>query len=236
MKHIIAKSKVLKVSVVSLIGLFSLTANAAEGDPVSSESWGSPIATFSNVSLGSGTEGIDISASFGGYLGGLYQHQLEVASKQDLEHYEVNYLLLNTASDSGITVNSTWSEDVEFDNENGRGDIEFEDINTADVGLFSKLSFPDARVHAYPRMSVGYMWGEDILETTYVEFEVAVLFNINDMFWVGATPVYLHSMEGVEIDEFTGTIEAGAKLSETFGASISVNDDEEFLGRVIFAF
>ena len=236
MKNIIAKNTILNVSIISLIGLFSLAANAAEGDPVSSESWGSPIATFSNVSLGSGTEGIDISASFAGYLGGLYQYQLEVASKQDLEHYEVNYLLLNTASESGVSIESTWSEDVEFDNENGRGDIEFEDINTANIGLFSKLSFPDARVHAYPRMGVGYMWGEDILETTYVEFEIPVLFNINDMLWVGATPTYLHSMEGVEIDEFTGIIEAGAKLSETFGVSVSVNDDEEFLGRVIFAF
>jgi len=236
MKPIISKNSVLKTSIVSLIGFFSLTANAADGDAVSSESWGSPIATFSNVSLGSGTEGIDISASFGGYLGGLYQYQLELASKQDLEHYEVNYLLLNTASESGITINTTWSEDVEFDNENGPGDIEFEDINTADLGLFSKLSFPDARIHAYPRMSVGYMWGEDILETTYVEFEVAVLFNINEMFWIEATPTYLHSMEGVEIDEFTGELEAGAKLSETFGVSVSINDDEEFLGRVIFAF
>ena len=70
MKHIIAKNTILKVSIVSLIGLFSLTANAAEGDPVNSESWGSPVATYSNVNLGSGTEGIDISANFGGYLGG----------------------------------------------------------------------------------------------------------------------------------------------------------------------
>ena len=61
MKYIIVKNTILKVSIVSLIGLFSLAANAAEG-AANSESWGSPVSTYSNVNLGSGTEGIDISA------------------------------------------------------------------------------------------------------------------------------------------------------------------------------
>jgi len=235
MKHIIAKNTLLKVSIVSLIGLFSFTANAAEGDPVNTESWGSPVATYSNVNLGSGTEGIDISANFGGYLGGVYQHRIEVAAKQDLEHYEANYLLLNSASDSGVTIESTWSEDVEFDRDEGP-DAFFENVDSVEVGLFSKLKFPDDRLSAYPKMSVGYMWGDDIIDSTFVTFEIAVRFNVNDQIWVGAAPVYIHSMDGVEIEEFQGTVDAGIKLSETFGVSASVNHDQEFLGRVIFAF
>jgi len=235
MKHIIAKNTVLKVFIVSLISSFSLASYAAEGDPVNSEGWGSPVSTYSNVNLGSGTEGIDISANFGGYLGGVYQQRIEVAAKQDLEHYEANYLLLNSASDSGVTIESTWSEDVEFDRDEGP-DAFFENVDSVEVGLFSKLAFPEPRLSAYPKMSVGYMWGDDIIDSTYVTFEVAVRFNANDQIWVGAAPVYIHSMDGVEIEEFQGTIDAGIKLSETFGVSASVNHDEEFLGRVIFAF
>ena len=80
------------------------------------------------------------------------------------------------------------------------------------------------------------MWGDDIIDTTFVQFELAVLFRLNEQVWVGAAPAYIHSMDGVVIEEFQGSIDAGVKLSETFGVSASVNDDREFLGKVIFAF
>jgi len=236
MNYIIAKNTFLKASFISLTGLFAVSVHAAEGDGGNTESWGSPIATYSNINLGSGTEGIDLSANFGGYLGGVYQHRIELAAREDLEHYEANYLLLNSASESGITIDSSWSEDVDFERVNGSGHVNYEDVNTTSIGLFSKLNFPDARFNAYPKMSVGYIWGDNIVETTFVDFEVALLFHFNDTLWLGATPVYTHSMEGREIDEFSGTIDAGAKLSETFGLSASLNEDKEFLGKVIFAF
>jgi len=228
------KNMIWKTSIISLASVFSFAGYAAEGD--ATEAWGSPVSTYSNVNLGSGTEGIDISASFGGYLGGVYQHRVEVAAKQDLEHYEANYLLLNTASQSGVTIESTWSEDVEFDKEVGKGEVEFENVDSVEVGLFSQLDFPDDRLKVYPKMSVGYMWGDDIIDTTFVQFELAVLFRLNEQVWVGAAPAYIHSMDGVVIEEFQGSIDAGVKLSETFGVSASVNDDREFLGKVIFAF
>jgi len=235
MKHIITKNIFLKTSIVSLSSFLSLAAYAAEGDSANGENWGSPVSTYSNVNLGSGTEGIDLSANFGGYLGGVYQHRVELAAKEDLEYYEANYLLLNSASDSGLTIETTWSEDVEFDRDNAH-DAFFQDVDSVEVGLFSKLAFPEPRLNAYPKMSVGYMWGDDIIDTTFVTFGIAVRFNVNDQVWVGVDPVYIHGMDGVEIEEFQGTLDAGIKLSETFGVSASVNHDEEFLGKVIFAF
>ena len=240
MNNLIVKNYFLKASIVSLVGLCSFSAVAAEGD--SSENWGSPVATFSNISLGSGSEGIDLSARAGGYLGGVYQHSLEVASKNDLEHYEVNYVLLNTASDSGLTIDSAWSKDVKFKLENDNShEVSYDDVNNVDVGLYSKLNFTDDRLTAYPKMSVGYMWTEDDIAiqletTTYVNFEVAFRFNVDDKIWIGATPIYIHGMKGLEIDQLTGTIEAGMQLSDTFGVSAEFNEDDEFLGRVIFAF
>jgi len=230
------KNRILKISIMSLVGAFSLVSYAAEANATSAEAWGSPVATYSNVNLGSGTEGIDLSASFGGYLGGVYQHRIQVAAKQDLEHYEANYLLLNTASQSGVTIESTWSEDVEFDKEFGKGEVEFEDVDSVEVGLFSQLDFPDDRLKVYPKMNVGYIWGDSIIDTTFVEFELSVIFRLNDQIWFGAAPSYIHSMDGVVIEEFQGSVDAGIKLSETFGLSASVNEDREFLGKVIFAF
>ena len=232
MNHIIVKKNILKVTIASLASLLAFNVAAEDG----AESWGSPVATFSNVSLGSGSEGVDINATFGGYLSGVYKHRLEFASKEDMDHYEVNYLLFNSVSESGITIDSTWSEDVEYEDYEGSGKRHYYDVNSVDAGLFSKLVFPDPNFTAFPKMSVGYMWGDSIVDTTYVDLEVAVRYSFKEMFWVGVTPVFTHSMEGIEIDEFSGSIEGGIKLSETFGISASYNDDDEFIGNVIFAF
>lgn len=234
MNRRIVKSFIMKASAISLVSLFSLAIHAADG--VSSASWSSPVSTFSNATLSSGSEGIGISASLGGYLTGVYENRLQVATKEDLEYTEVNYLLLNNASNSGLTIESSWSEDVEFYRSGSEHNAHYDDVNSVDVGLFSTLFFADPRVTAYPKMQVGYMWGDSIVDTTYVKFEVAVRFDFDDKMWVGATPLYSHGMDGVEIDELGGSIEAGMKLSETFGISASVDSNEEFLGNVIFAF
>jgi hypothetical protein len=225
----------LTLSIVSLASLFSFSAAAEDYE---SENWGSPVATYSNIKLGSGSEGIDLSATFGGYLAGVYKSSIEIAAKNDLEYYEANYLLLNSASESGVTIESTWNEDITIENTNGPGEFDYENIDTVAVGIFSKLNFPDPKLTAYPKMSVGYMLGNDngFLDTTFVQLEVGVRYNIDEKIWVGATPAFTHSMKGEEIDEFTGTIEAGIKMSDTFGVSASVNEDQEFLGTVIFAF
>ena len=245
MNYIKVKNTLLKASAISLASLFSFSVLAAEGDAADvapaaggvaggNDHWGSPLSMYSNVNLGSGSKGIDISATFGTYLGGVYQHKLEVAVKEDLEYYQINYLLLNNASNSGVTIDTSFSEDVDFSN--GLGNKFYNDVDSVKIGLFSKLDFPEPRFNAYPKMSVGYIWGGDIDSTTHIQFEVTVRFFLSEKVWAGATPAYIRSMDGEEIDEFKGTIDGGIKLSETFGMSASINEDKEFLGRVIFAF
>lgn len=225
------KHYLLKASVISLGSIFSFSALAANDNK--EEHWNDmsdPTAIYSSASIGGGNEGVDISATYGGYLGGVYKHRFNFAAKHDLEYYEANYLLLNSATNAGIAFDSTWDRDISYKSVNYKG------VNDTALGFFAKLGFLEDRLNFYPKMSVGYMWADDMSDTTYVKFDATTRFSFNRMFWVGITPTYTYGMKGLELNEWTGTLDAGVQLSTGFGLTASVNDDKEFWAQVLFAF
>lgn len=225
------KNHFFKISAFSLLSLFSVATIATENKQT--QMWNDmsdPTAIYSNASIGGGTEGVDVSATYGGYLGGVYKHRFDVVAKNDFEYYEVNYLMLNAATKSGITFDSAWDRDVRY-----KG-INYYDVNDLSLGFFAKLSFINKRLNFYPKMSIGYMWADHMSDTTYVEFDATTRFSINRMFWVGVTPTYTYGMKGIELNEWTGTLDLGMQLSSGFGLSASINDDKDISGKVTFAF
>ena len=225
----ILKNSLLKVSIGSLVSAFSLSAIAADN----TDTWvdmSDPTAVYSNASIGGGNKGIDLSATYGGFLSGVYKHSFTVAAKQDFDFYEVNYLLLNSASKSGVTFDSTWGKDIRIDH------TDYDDVNDTSAGVFAKLGYLNNRLNFYPKISVGFMWANHMEDTTYVKFDATTRYSFDRRFWVGITPTYAHGMKGVNFNEWTATIDAGAQLSDSFGVSLSANDDEEFTANVTFAF
>ncbi|TEW54846.1 hypothetical protein E2R68_06650 [Psychromonas sp. RZ22] len=233
MKNTMFKNYIMKASIISLLGLFTVSALAAESDDKKVSTWNDmsdPTAIYSNASIGGGTEGVDLSGTYGGYLSGVYKQRFTVAAKHDLDYYEANYLLLNSASESGLTFNSTWDRDLRLDHVDYRG---IDDLN---VGFFAKLGFLDKHLNFYPQVSIGYMWADEMSDTTYVKLDATTRYTFNHMFWVGITPTFKHSMKGVDIDEWATSIDAGMQLSDAFGLSVSANNDHEYWGQITFAF
>ncbi|WP_025563057.1 hypothetical protein [Psychromonas sp. SP041] len=230
LKNSVLKSCALKATVGTFVGLSSFAALAADGTEQPWVDMSDPTAVYSSATIGGGTEGIDLSASYGGYLSGVYKHRFTVAAKHDLDFYEVNYLLLNAKSNSGVTFDSSWSEDIRADGN------DFDDVNDTSIGFFAKLAFMDNHLNFYPKVSVGYLWDGDIEDTTYVKFDATTRYTFNRMYWVGITPSYAHGFKGADLNEWEATIDAGVQLSDTFGFSVSANDDEEFTANVTFAF
>ena len=225
----ILKNALLKVSMTSLVSLFSFSVIAAEDI----ENWvdmSDPTAVYSRATIGGGTEGVDLSASYGGYLSGVYKQRFTVAAKHNSDFYEVNYLLLNSASNSGIAFDSSWSKDIRVDS------VDYDNINDTSVGFFAKLGFMENYVNFYPKVSVGYLWANDIEDTTYVKFDATTRYTFNHMYWVGITPSFAYGFKGAHMNEWAATIDAGVQLSDVFGLSVSANDDEEVTANVTFAF
>jgi len=218
-----------KASMVSLAGLVSFSAIAANDN----QTWvdmSDPTAIYSNATIGGGTEGVDLSATYGGYLTGIYKHDFTVAVKHDFDFYDVNYRILNSNTNSGVAFDSSWDKDIRAD---GR---DYDDVNDASVGFFAKLPFMDNRLNFYPKASVGLIWEDNIEDTTYVKFDATTRYSFNRTFWVGVTPTYAHGVKGVDLNEWTGTIDAGAQISNAFGINMSLNDDKEFAANLEFAF
>ena len=235
------KNYILKASITSLVSLCSFSAFAA--DDKNAETWNDfsdPTAIYSNASIGGGNEGVDIKAAYGGYLGGVYKHRFTAAAKSDLEYYEFDYLLLNSATDSGVAFDSTWHRDIRVDGVNYRS------VNDISLGFFAKLGFleeelnyeagSERSLNFYPKMSVGYMWADNIRDTTFIELDATTRFAFNKMFWIGVTPTYTYGMKGLELNEWTASLDGGIQLSNSFGINASVNNDKEFRGEVQFAF
>lgn len=189
-----------------------------------------PTAIYSSASIGGGNQGVDISGTYGGYLGGEYKHRFNAQVKNDLEYYEFNYLLLNSATKSGLAIDSAWSKDIRVDH------VTYKSTNDVSLNFFAKLGFIDDKLNFYPKMGVGYMWADKMSDTTYVKFDATTRYSFNKMFWVGVTPTYTYGMKGLELNEWEGSIDAGVQLSESFGLSASFNDDKDFSAQVMFAF
>ncbi len=230
LKNSVLKSCVLKATVGTLVGLSSFAALAADETEQPWVDMSDPTAVYSSATIGGGTEGIDLSATYGGYLSGVYKQRFTIAAKHDLDFYEVNYLLLNATSNSGVTFDSSWSKDIRADSK------DYDDVNDTSVGVFAKLAFMDDHVNFYPKVSVGYLWADEIEDTTYVKFDATTRYKFNRMYWVGFTPSYAYGFKGADLNEWAATVDAGVQLSDVFGFSVSANDDEEFTANITFAF
>ena len=219
---------ILKASLTSLVGFCSFSVVAENN-----KNWvdmSDPTAVYSNAVIGGGTEGVDFSARFGSYLSGVYKQRFTVAAKHNLDFYEFNYLLSNSVTKSGITFDSSWNKDIEADHK------DYEDVNDVSIGFFAKLDFMEKRLNVYPKANVGYIWKDDVEDTTYVKFDATTRYSFNKMYWVGLTPTYTYSFDGLHLKEWTVTADAGVQLSESFGINFSANNDEELTANIEFAF
>jgi hypothetical protein len=220
--------KFAKKSSIALLALVSSSLFANE-QGANGEVWhnlSDPLAVYSNVSVGGGSEGVDVSASYGGYLNGQYKHKMTVEAMNDLDYYNVNYMLLNAGTNSGFTVETSWGRDL----------WDLTDVNNSSVGVFAKIPLMENKLTIYPKLNLGMLWGEDVDTTTYIQFDVTTRYKINHIFWVGITPTYTYAMKGYDIKEWDATLDVGAQLSGAFAVGAHWNDDNEFWFDVVFAF
>jgi hypothetical protein len=218
----------LKKASLTLLSLFSgaLLANTQNS---SQETWNDlsdPRAVYSSVSVAAGNEGVNLSASYGGYLNGLYKHKFTVEAMNDLEYYNVDYMLVNASTNTGFSIESTWDRDR----------WKLKDMNDTSVGIFTKIPLMDNKLNIYPKINLGMLWGDEVKSTTYIKLDATTRFKINRMFWVGVTPTYTYAMKGIDLKEWDVSLDAGVQLSAAFAFAAHVNNDSEFWVDVIFTF
>ena len=218
----IFKKRTLALLALSSVPLFVNAESNQETWPDLSD----PRAIYSSVSVSAGNEGVNLSASYGGYLNGLYKHKITVEAMNDLEYYNLDYMVVNASTDTGFSFESTWDRDI----------WGYDDINDTSVGVFTKIPLMDNKLNIYPKLDLGMLWGDAVRSTTYVKLDATTRYNINRMFWVGVTPTYLYAMKGAELSEWDASLDAGAQLSENFAFAAHVNNDSEFWVDAIFTF
>jgi hypothetical protein len=226
--------KIAKTSSIVLLTLFSSALLANVNTQVEKEeTWldlSDPRAIYSGVSVAGGNEGVNIAAKYGGYMNGQYKHQVSVEAINDLEYYNIDYMLVNANTQSGFTVESSWNRDI----------WGIKDVNDTSFGVFAKIPLLqnkfNNKLNIYPKLNLGMLWGDDVKSTTYIKFDATTRFKFNSMFWVGVTPTYTYAMKGYDLREWDATLDAGAQLSEAFALVAHVNNDEEFWVDVVFAF
>jgi len=217
-----------KKATLTLLSLFSvpLLANAQGNTQETWNDLSDPRAVYSSVSVAAGNEGVNLSASYGGYLNGLYKHKFTVEAMNDLEYYNVDYMLVNASTDSGFSIESTWDRDI----------WGLKDLNDTSLGVFAKIPLMNNQLNIYPKLNLGMLWGEEVKSTTYIKLDATTRYNINRMFWVGVTPTYTYAMKGIDLKKWEASIDAGVQLSPAFAFAAHVNNDSEFWVDVIFTF
>lgn len=224
------ENKVFKTTCIALCALTSASLFANPNESVATdENWydlSDPMAIYSGVSVAGGNEGVNLTANYGGYLNGQYKHKVTVQAMNDLEYYNVDYLLLNANTHSGFTIESTWGRDL----------WKIKDFNDTSIGVFSKIPLLNNKLNIYPKLNLGMLWGEDVKSTTYIKFDATTRYTFNHMFWVGVTPTYTYAMKGYELSEWDASIDAGVQLSSSFALATHWNNDREIWLDVIFAF
>lgn len=219
--------KLTKIASIASIAFFSsVNVNAQDLDQDDWVNLSDPNAIYSGVSIAGGTEGIDISGKYGGYLNGQYKHQFIVEAMNDLEYYNLDYKVLNASSLSGFAVETSWDRDF----------WGMHDVNDSSFAVFAKVPVIDGQLNVHPKVNLGVLWGNDVESTTYLKFDATTRYKFNSMFWAGVTPTYTYATEGNDINEWQGTLEAGVQLSSAFSIAAHVNDDEEFWADVLFIF
>lgn len=219
--------KIIKLLTFSLSALSVNSVLATSNDD--KKNWvdfSDPTAIYTSAGISGGSEGVDVYATFGGYLAGPYKQKLTVEAKHDLEYYNVNYLALNTANHTGFLVETSWGRDI----------WDVEDVNDSAVGIIKKLPLMNNHLNIYPSMKLGLLWGDEIKSTTYVEVDAAVRYSFDRALWVGITPSYRYAMKGIDISDWSASLDAGFQFANGFAVAAHLNNDEEFWVDMTFAF
>ncbi|PKF62181.1 hypothetical protein CW745_07235 [Psychromonas sp. psych-6C06] len=185
-----------------------------------------PRAIYSSVSVAAGNEGVNISGSYGGYLNGQYKHKITLEAMNDLDYYNVDYMLINASNNTGFSFESTWDRDV----------WGIRDVNDTSIGVFTKVPLMNNKLNVYPKLDLGMLWGDDVKSTTYIKFDATTRYSFTNKLWVGVSPTYTYAMKGIELSEWYGSVDAGIQLSESFAFSVHYNTDQEFSVKTIFTF
>ena len=222
------KNRTLKMIAVALCSLASYSVTADKQNYIADFS--DPIAIYSNANVGVSDNGVDISLGLGGYLAGTFKHKLQVTVKDDLEYSEVNYLAVDTNSDTGFMLDSTWSKDLFF----------ADNTNDISAGIIKNLPFMNDRLNFYPQLKVGAILGDYVESTTYIKFGLATRFSVTPGFWVGVTPSYAHAMKGYDLDQWNTSFDIGYMFKNGFGVSaqtvIDTHEADEYRANIAFAF
>ena len=215
----------LNIKKIKLLGLVFLSGLISPSIAQNNEvDFSDPTSVYSQAGIATGTEGVDVIVGFGGYLGGFYKQQLTFEAKNDWDYFNVDYMLFNTANDTGFLFDSTWGYQYA-----GRS------VDKASVGVIKKLAFADKKLHIYPSLNLGLMWGDNVSSTTFLEVDAAVTYTM-DKLWFGVTPSYVYSMKGENLKEFETTFDVGYHLAPSVGVSAHINLDGDVWADFTFAF
>jgi len=227
--------KLMKKITLTLLSLCSapLFANTQTLDQQSWYDLSNPREIFSGVGIAAGSEGVNLSASYGGYLNGLYKQRITVEAINDLDYYAVEYMAINNTSNSGFSIETTWDRD-----EWGFNELDDVDsVNNVAGTVFSKVPLlKNEKLALYPELKIGLLWGDHVDSTTYIEIETPLRYRINDRIWVGATPTYTYAMQGYDINDWNTSIEAAVQLSPEFTFSGQFSHDDKLSFKVLFTF
>lgn len=204
----------------------SLMVNAQEQKAKTWIDLSDPRAVYTGVKASGGSEGVNVSANYGGYLNGQYKHKITVEAKNNLDYYNVDYMLINANTGSGFTIETTWDRDV----------WDIKDVNDISFGVFAKIPLLDGKLNIHPKFNLGMLWKSGMDSTSYAKFDASTRFSINRMFWVGITPTYTYTMKGYDVSGWETTIDGGIQISDVFAVAAHVNNDDEYWFDVIFAF
>jgi len=185
-----------------------------------------PRAVYSSAIVSAGKDGVNLSASYGGYLNGLYKQKITVATMHDLDYYQVDYLLVNANTNSGFSLETSWDRD----------NWDIKNVNDSAIGVFAKVPLYEGMLNIYPKLDLGLLWGDDVKSTTYIQVEIPARYKVTDFFWVGATPTYTYAMQGYNLNEWDGSFDAGVQLSPEFSFAAHANTNDEYWVDVIFTF
>ncbi len=227
------KNRTLTVLTVLACTLISLSSFAMEKYNYRNYqvNFSDPLAVYSNAGIGMSNDGVDIFGGVGGYLSGSFKQQLQVEAKGDLAYYNVNYLAVDTSSDTGFLVDSVWSRDYFWAPKKA---------NNSSFGVIKKIPLLDNRLHLYPTLKFGYIWGDDVESTSYVKAALESRFAVIQGFWVGMTPSYIHGMKGYNLDEWNGSLDAGYMFINGMGLSaqtvVDSHENTEYRANATLAF
>jgi len=224
-----------KIKTLVLLALASTSASvlAAPGEDKSDyvADFSNPMAIYSEAGIGGSNDGLDLYGAFCGYLGGTFAHKIRVEGKDDLEYYKVNYLAVDTSTDTGFMLDTTWNQDDYR---------KVDEVNDTSIGVIKKIPLMNDRLNLYPKLKLGWLWGDEIKNTTYISADAAVRFNVTSGFWVGGTPKYTYGMKGLELREWSTSVDVGYQFKQGIGLSaqtiLDSHEDTQFRANLTFAF